>query len=213
MSEAEEQAQAQAQSTQLEDAGPSLLEQAISATKQTERSRAEELLKTLTEEALRGTVTFDKNLTRTLSVAIAEIDKKISEQLGAIMHTQEFLKLEGSWRGLRHLVMESETGASLKLKVMNVSKGDLFKDLDRAVEFDQSQVFKKLYENEFGTAGGEPYGALIGDYEFTNHPNDIQLLEQMSNVRPRRPSCSASRRGRSSPSRAISRRSSSRRNT
>jgi len=182
MSEAEEQAQSSAQATTQDASGPSLLEQAISATKQTERSRAEELLKTLTEEALSGTVTFDKNLSRSLSLAIAKIDEKISAQLGAIMHTPEFTKLEGSWRGLHHLVMESETGASLKLKVINVSKSDLFKDLDRAVEFDQSQIFKKLYENEFGTAGGEPYGALIGDYEFSNHPNDVQLLEQMSNV-------------------------------
>jgi len=182
MSEAEEQAQAAEASTVEVDSGPSLLEQAIKATKATERSRAEELLKALTEEALKGTVKFSKNLTKTLNDAMAAIDAKVSEQLSAIMHTPQFLKLEGSWRGLRHLVFESETGASLKLKVMNVSKGDLFKDLDRAVEFDQSQIFKKLYENEFGSAGGEPYGALIGDYEFTNHPNDIQLVEQMSNV-------------------------------
>ena len=180
MSEAEGQVQPAAETTQ--DAGPSLLEQAISVTKATERSRAEELLRTLTEQALTGTVKFDKNLTKSLTDAIAAIDAKVSEQLSAIMHTKEFGKLEGSWRGLRHLVMESETGSSLKLKMINVPKGDLFKDLDRAVEFDQSQIFKKIYENEFGQAGGEPYGALIGDYEFTNHPNDIQLLEQMSNV-------------------------------
>ncbi len=180
MSEAEGQVQPAAETTQ--DAGPSLLEQAISVTKATERSRAEELLRTLTEQALTGTVKFDKNLTKSLTDAIAAIDAKVSEQLAAIMHTKEFGKLEGSWRGLRHLVMESETGSSLKLKMINVPKGDLFKDLDRAVEFDQSQIFKKIYENEFGQAGGEPYGALIGDYEFTNHPNDIQLLEQMSNV-------------------------------
>ena len=98
------------------------------------------------------------------------------------MHTPEFQKLEGTWRGLNYLVMNSETSAQLKLKVLNVSKRELFKDLDRAVEFDQSQIFKKLYENEFGTPGGEPYGALIGDYEFTNHPEDIDLLSKMSNV-------------------------------
>ena len=182
MSEAEKQAGQQAQSTHASDAGPSLLEQAISVTKQTERSRAEELIKTLTEEALSGSVVFDKNLTRTLTEAIANIDAKISQQLGAVMHSPAFLKLEGSWRGLRHLVMESETGESLKLKMMNVSKADLFKDLDRAVEFDQSQTFKKLYENEFGSPGGEPYGALIGDYEITNHPEDIDLVTKMSNV-------------------------------
>ena len=78
--------------------------------------------------------------------------------------------------------MNTETGATLKIKVLNVSKTELFKDLDKAVEFDQSQIFKKLYENEFGTPGGEPYGALIGDYEFTNHPEDIDLLGKMSNV-------------------------------
>jgi type VI secretion system protein ImpC len=78
--------------------------------------------------------------------------------------------------------MNSETSAMLKLKVLNVSQRELFKDVDKAVEFDQSQIFKKLYENEFGTPGGEPYGALIGDYEFTNHPEDIELLSKMSNV-------------------------------
>jgi type VI secretion system protein ImpC len=78
--------------------------------------------------------------------------------------------------------MNSETSAQLKIKVFNVSKRDLSKDMEKAVEFDQSQLFKKLYENEFGSPGGEPYGALIGDYEFTNHPKDIELLARMSNV-------------------------------
>lgn len=160
----------------------SLLSQAIGATKQTERSQAEDLLRTLTEQALEGTVTWSKNLTATFNKAIAAIDVKLSEQLAAIMHTPEFKKLEGTWRGLHYLVMNSETSSSLKLKVLNVSKRDLFKDLDKAVEFDQSQIFKKLYENEFGMPGGEPYGALIGDYEFTNHPEDIDLLSNMSNV-------------------------------
>jgi type VI secretion system protein ImpC len=98
------------------------------------------------------------------------------------MHHPSFQKMEGTWRGLHHLVMNSETSAMLKIKVINVSKRDLFKDLSKAVEFDQSQAFKKIYENEFGTPGGEPYGALIGDYEFTNHPEDIELLSKMSNV-------------------------------
>jgi type VI secretion system protein ImpC len=159
-----------------------LLDQAIRATKQTEQTRAQELLRTLTEEALKGTITWNKDVTRTISAGIKAIDQAISKQLVAVMHQPEFQKLEGSWRGLNYLVMNSETSAQLKLKVMNVSKRDLFKDLDRAVEFDQSQAFKKLYENEFGMPGGEPYGALIGDYEFTNHPEDIDLLMKMSNV-------------------------------
>ena len=181
------------------------LEQAISATKQTERSRAEELIRTLTEEASKGTVRFDKDVTRTINQGITAIDEVVSKQLAAIMHHAEFQQLEGTWRGLHHLVMNSETSAKLKLKVLNCSKRELFKDLDRAVEFDQSQIFKKIYENEFGTPGGEPYGALIGDYEFTNHPEDIDLLQQDVGRRGRgvlpvprrqpRPSCSASTAG------------------
>jgi len=160
----------------------SILDQAIKATKQTETSRARELLRTLTEEALKGTVTWNKDVTRTLNAGIKAIDEAVSKQLAAIMHAPKLQQLEGTWRGLHHLVMNTETSAMLRLRVINCSKRELFKDLDRAVEFDQSQAFKKLYENEFGTPGGEPYGALIGDYEFTNHPEDIDLLSKMSNV-------------------------------
>src|SRR5271163_4621425 len=161
---------------------PGLLEQVVAATKQTEPDRAQDLVKTLVEQALGGTVTFDKNLTRTFDRAIAAIDRKLSDQLNAIMHNEKFLKLEGSWRGLNFLVMNSETGASLKIRMLNASKRELTRDLTRAVEFDQSQLFKQIYENEFGTPGGEPYGALIGDYEWTNHPDDIETLRLMSNV-------------------------------
>lgn len=160
----------------------SILDQAIAATKQTEPDRAQELLKTLTAEALAGTVTFDKNLGATITKAIAAIDAKVSKQLNAIMHHADFQKLEGTWRGLNYLVMNSETSATLKIRVMNVTKKELYKDISKAVEFDQSNIFKKIYENEFGTPGGEPYGSLIGDYEFTNHPEDIELLTGMSNV-------------------------------
>lgn len=160
----------------------SLLDQAIGATKQTEPDRAKELLKTLTGEAMKGTVTWDKNLTVTMNKAIAAIDGAISKQLAAVMHHEKFQQLEGSWRGLNYLVMNSETSASLKIRVMNVSKKTLFKDLDKAVEFDQSQIFKKIYESEFGSPGGEPYGCLIGDYAFSNHPQDVDLLSKMSNV-------------------------------
>ena len=160
----------------------SLLDEAISATKQTEPERAQELLRTLTEEALKGTVVYSKNLTVTFNKAISLLDQKMSKQLAAIMHNPAFLKLEGSWRGLHHLIMNSETSAQLKIKVITMTKRELYKDLTKAVEFDQSTTFKKIYENEFGTPGGEPYGALIGDYEFTNHPEDIELLGHMSNV-------------------------------
>lgn len=160
----------------------SLLDQAIAVTKATERSRAEELLSALTQEALKGTVTFDKSINATINNAIAAIDQTLSEQLAVVLHNPKFQKLEGSWRGLHHLVMNSETGQNLKIKVVNMSKKELFKDLDKAVEFDQSQLFKKMYENEFGSPGGEPYAALVGDYEFSSHPQDLSMLEKISNV-------------------------------
>jgi type VI secretion system protein ImpC len=159
-----------------------LLDQVVAATKQTEPDRAQELVKTLVEQALAGTVTFDRNLPRTIDRAIAAIDAKLSAQLNEVVHHPRFLQLEGSWRGLNYLVMNSETGTSLKLRVLNLAKRELHRDLTRAVEFDQSQLFKQIYENEFGTPGGEPYGALIGDYEWTNHPDDIEDLRLISNV-------------------------------
>ena len=160
----------------------SLLDQVVSATKQTEPDRVHELVRTLVEQANRGTVTFDRNLPRTIERAIAMIDATLSSQLNEIIHDPKFLKLEGSWRGLHYLVMNSETGTNLKIRLLNASKRELHRDLSRAVEFDQSQLFRKIYENEFGTPGGEPYGALVGDYEWTNHPDDIEALRLISNV-------------------------------
>ncbi|PKG38769.1 type VI secretion system contractile sheath large subunit [Psychromonas sp. Urea-02u-13] len=160
----------------------SFLEQAIGATRQTPRNETEELLKTLTQEAMNGTVTWDKSLTVTINSAIDAIDAALSKQLSAIMQDQKFNKLEGSWRGLHHTVMNSETSSQLKIRVLNVSKKEIQKDLEKAVEFDQSQTFKKVYESEFGTAGGEPYAALIGDYEFSSHPNDVDMLANISNI-------------------------------
>ncbi|HZW34959.1 MAG TPA: type VI secretion system contractile sheath large subunit [Isosphaeraceae bacterium] len=158
------------------------LDDIINATKQTERPRAQELIGTLVDQALAGVVKYDRNVTKTITAAVKALDEKLSTQLAAILHHPDFQKLEGSWRGLNYLVMNSETSATLKIKVFNVTKRELFKDVDKAVEFDQSQIFKKLYEQEYGMAGGEPYGALIGDYEFSNHPEDIDLLSKMSNV-------------------------------
>jgi type VI secretion system protein ImpC len=160
----------------------SLLDQAIGVTKTAEPDEMQDLLRTLTAEALSGTVTFSKNLTQTFNKAIAAIDEKMSKQLSAIMHHEDFQKLEGSWRGLNYLVKNSETSATLKIRVLNLKKKDLHKDLTKAVEFDQSQVFKKIYESEFGTPGGEPYGALIGDYEFGGGTEDLEVLQGMSNV-------------------------------
>ena len=159
-----------------------LLSQIVAATRQTEPDRAQDLLRTLTDQALKGTVTYDRNLTVTLNNAIAELDRKISRQLAAIMQSPEFTKLEGSWRGLQYLVKNSETSVNLKIRVLNASKRDVSKDLAKAVEFDQSRLFKSIYEDEFGTPGGEPMGALIGDYEFDNSFDDVQTLQGISSI-------------------------------
>ncbi len=180
MSAGEQEQAPAARAAQITEGG--LLDEAIKATKQTERTRAQELVTALVEEALKGTVTWNKDVFRTISAGIKAIDEVVSKQLAAIMHQPDFQQMEGTWRGLNYLVMNSETGTELKIKVLNVSKRELFKDLDRAVEFDQSQLFKKLYETEFGMPGGQPYGALIGDYEFTNHPEDLDLLSKVSNA-------------------------------
>jgi type VI secretion system protein ImpC len=160
----------------------SLLDQAITATKQTEPEQAQQLLKTLTEEALSGTVTFSRNLTVTFNKAIALIDQKLSDQTAAILHHPDFLKLEGSWRGLHYLVKNTLTDSMLKIKMLNASKEVIAKDLAKATDFDQSDTFKRIYTSEFGMLGGEPFGALIGDYEFTNHSADVEFLTSMSSI-------------------------------
>jgi type VI secretion system protein ImpC len=113
---------------------------------------------------------------------IAEIDQIVSDQLNAIMHSPEFQRLESAWRGLHYLVMNSETGTMLKLRLLNATKKELLSDLEKATEFDQSALFKKIYEEEYGTFGGNPFSVLVGDYEFGRVPQDISMLEQISHV-------------------------------
>lgn len=113
---------------------------------------------------------------------IAEIDDLLSAQLNEILHDPDLQKLEATWRGLGFLVFNTETSTRLKLRILNITKEELLKDLEKAVEFDQSALFKKVYEEEYGTFGGNPYSMLMGDYEFGRHPNDVKLLELVSNV-------------------------------
>jgi type VI secretion system protein ImpC len=117
-----------------------------------------------------------------IKARIAQIDEAITAQLNEIMHAPEFQKLEASWRGLHYLVMNTETGTMLKLRLMNVTKEELRSDMEKATEFDQSALFKKVYEEEYGTFGGNPFTVLVGDYEFGRHPQDIATLEKISNV-------------------------------
>jgi type VI secretion system protein ImpC len=117
-----------------------------------------------------------------LSERIAQIDEVITAQLNEVMHAEEFQKLEGSWRGLHYLVSRTNTSAHLKLRLLNITKDELRKDLEKAVEFDQSQLFKKVYEEEYGTFGGNPYSCLMADIEFGRNPMDVELLDKLSNV-------------------------------
>ena len=182
---AEEAKQAQAAAATTVEAG-GVLDQIISETRigkdDWERDQSRRQIATLVDEVMKGQLRVSKDLEATISARIADIDRLLTAQLNAIMHAPEFQKLEGSWRGLHYLVMQSETSVMLKLRVLNISKKELGKDLEKAAEFDQSALFKKVYEEEYGTFGGAPYGALIGDYEFGRNPQDLALLEKISNV-------------------------------
>ena len=149
---------------------------------ESQTERAKDMIGEFVQQVMQGSMVVSKNIETSINSRIAAIDSLVSAQLNEIMHAEEFQKLEGSWRGLQHLVFESETGTMLKIRVLNSSKKDLLRDMERAPEFDQSALFKKIYEEEFGTFGGSPIGALIGDYEFSNHPQDISLLEKVSQV-------------------------------
>src|SRR4029453_4975572 len=117
-----------------------------------------------------------------INTRIAQVDKMISSQLSAILHNPEFQQLEASWRGLHQLVKNTETGTAMKLRLLNVTKNELLTDLEKATEFDQSVLFKKVYEEEYGTFAGDPFSCLSGDFEFGRHPQDVHMLEMLSGV-------------------------------
>ena len=146
------------------------------------RDRAKDLIKNFVEQLLDPGTVVDKNVVRTINARIAAIDEVLSRQVDKILHHADFQKLEASWRGLHQLVMGSETSETLKIKVFNVSKKDLQKDFSGAAEFTESSLWKKIYECEFGTYGGDPFGALVGDYEFDKGPQDVALLTNISEV-------------------------------
>jgi type VI secretion system protein ImpC len=147
-----------------------------------QKERSKDMIAEFVSQVMSGELTMSKNMDLAINSRIAEIDRVLSAQLNEIMHHEDFQKLEGSWRGLHHLVKNTLTGPQLKIRVLSVTKKDLLKDFERALEFDQSAFFKKVYEEEYGTFGGAPYGALIGDFEFGNHPQDMALLENISQV-------------------------------
>lgn len=144
--------------------------------------RGRDIVKEFLSQIVTDEMKVSADADATINARIAQIDHLISIQLNEILHDKSFQKLEASWRGLRYLVNNSETSSMLKIKVLNASKKELLRDLQRAAEFDQSVVFNKVYSEEFGTFGGEPIGAMIGDFEISRHPEDIEFIEKMSQV-------------------------------
>lgn len=183
MADAQQQQQAAgaAETTEL-----SLLDQIVDSgrfgreTAQQERGR--DLVKRFVSEILDGQIVVAADTEAMINARIAQIDALISAQLSEVMHHPDFQALESSWRGLKYLLDNSETSTMLKIKVLNVNKKELLKDLQKAPEFDQSALFKKVYEEEYGVFGGSPFGALVGNYEFGKSGQDIELLEKISNV-------------------------------
>lgn len=147
-----------------------------------EHARAKDIIAALVREVMDGTVVVSDNLSVTLDARVADLDELISRQLSEIMHHPEFQKLESTWTGLNYLCKQTSTGANLKIQVFNATKKELIKDFKTAIDFDQSVLFKKVYEEEFGTFGGAPFGTLLGEFDISRQPEDMYFVEQMSHV-------------------------------
>src|SRR5688500_5486112 len=162
----------------------SLLSKEFKARDVQKQSAVQTAVRTLAEQALATSKSISPDVIKTISAIIAEIDRKISEQVNLIMHHEDFKALEGAWRGLHHLVNNTETDEMLKIRVLNISKKDLAGTIKKfkGTAWDQSPLFRKLYEDEFGTPGGQPYGCIIGDYFFDHSPPDVEILNGMAQI-------------------------------
>jgi type VI secretion system protein ImpC len=161
-----------------------LLTKEFKAREPQKQTAVQNAVRTLAQQALASTQLISTDVIKTISAMIAELDRKLSEQTNAIMHHEDFKALEGTWRGLHYLVNNTETDENLKIRVLNVSKNDLKKNLKKfeGTSWDQSPIFKKMYDDEFGTPGGEPYGCVIGDYHFDHSPEDVKMLGNMAQI-------------------------------
>ena len=144
----------------------------------------ENAVTTLVREALADTTVIKDDVLDTIEGMIARLDEKLSAQVNEILHAPEFQQVESAWRGLHYLVFNSETDANLKIRVMNVSKSEIYRNLRLypGARWDQSPLFKAVYEAEFGQLGGEPFGCMVGDYYFSHQPTDVQLLRDLSKI-------------------------------
>jgi type VI secretion system protein ImpC len=186
MAELETSKEGQASEGQVgeENAFASLLQKQFKPQSERAREEVESAVRTLAQHALEKTTLISTDVVESINAMIAEIDKKMSAQINAIVHNPDFQALESAWRGLHHLVNNTETDEMLKIRVMNISKKDLHKTLRKfkGVAWDQSPIFKKLYEEEFGQLGGEPYGCLVGDYYFDQSAPDVEMLGEISKI-------------------------------
>jgi type VI secretion system protein ImpC len=179
---AEQQRTAAAATTQTVEQ-TSLLDQIVEQGRMTTtKERGKDLVREFVAQVLDEKMKVSADAEAMINQRIADIDRLMSAQLNEILHNDAFQKLEASWRGLKYLMDSTETGVQCKIKILNVNKRELLRDLKRAPEFDQSALFKQVYEEEFGQFGGSPFGALMGDYEFSRGPEDIELLEKIAQV-------------------------------
>ena len=148
------------------------------------KEEVESAVATLAQQALGTAATISTDVVASIQAIVAEIDKKLSLQVNEILHNRDFQELEGSWRGLHYLVNNSETDTMLKIRVLNISKKDLQKTLKRfkGAAWDQSPIFKKLYEQEYGQLGGEPYACVVSDYYFDHSPQDVETLGELAKI-------------------------------
>ena len=183
MAQTQEATQGGAGTLELSDFG-SLLQKEFKPQSDKAKEAVENAVKTLAEQALAGTALVSGDVLGTIESLISALDRKLTEQINLIMHTDEFQKVEGAWRGLHYLVNNTETDETLKIRVMNISKNDLAKTLKKykGTAWDQSPIFKKMYEEEFGQFGGEPFGSIVADYHFDNSAPDVELLTGMAKV-------------------------------
>ena len=161
-----------------------LLKQSFRPRTERAATEVENAVQTLVEQALVDTSVVKTDVLDTIEEMIAQLDKKLSAQINEIMHAPEFQQIESAWRGLAYLVFQSETDAMLKIRVLNVSKSELYRHLRQFpnAAWDQSTLFKRIYEEEFGQLGFQPYGCLVGDYSFSHLPVDVQLLRDISKI-------------------------------
>src|SRR6201986_5426038 len=159
-----------------------IVEQSKVARSDGEHARAKDIISVLVREVMQGTVVVSDNLSVTLDARVAELDRLISLQLSEVMHNEAFQKLESSWTGLHYLCAQTSTGSGMKIKLFKAQNKELIKDFRSAIDFDQSALFRKVYEEEFGTFGGAPFGTLIGDFEISRQPEDMYFVEQMGHV-------------------------------